>query len=182
MDTAPTMGNPAMMTMMPRRRWFVAQTAACREAWARDRLTDDGFTVFLPGELRQRRHARQVKTTFGPLFTGYLFLHLAPDDAWPPISLARLVCAGTRPLPLPDAEIEALRRRCDADGALIQASARAQPYKPGDTVLVKAGQWADIVAQVSGVDAGRQRLELLFELLGRPVTVAVPAAAVQPAG
>ena len=94
-------------------RWYVAQTRPHAEAKASLHLRRQGFAIYLPRYLKQRRHARRVEEIAAPLFPGYLFVSIdMAAQQWLSIDLtigvARLVRDGERPAPVPQVVIDAL--------------------------------------------------------------------------
>src|SRR5437762_12539601 len=55
-------------------RWYVAQTHPHAETKASVHLRRQGFAVYFPRYLKQRRHARRIEKIAAPLFPSYLFV------------------------------------------------------------------------------------------------------------
>jgi transcription antitermination factor NusG len=97
----------------------------------------------------------------------------------------KLVKFGDAPAHCPDAEIDALLDRSDADG-IVRLPPRAPPrarhvFAAGDRVSIVDGPLKGLSAIHSGMTA-REREIVLIDLLGRQRPVAVPAELVQPQG
>jgi transcriptional antiterminator RfaH len=154
-------------------RWYVAQTRPHAEAKASLHLRRQGFAIYLPRYLKQRRHARRVEKIAAPLFPGYLFVSidmaaqqwLAIDST---IGVARLVRDGERPAPVPQVVIDALVTREDANG-FVQLDRRPR-FSPGDKIRVVGGAFCDCYGLYDGMSA-RERVAILLDLLGRQVRV-----------
>jgi transcription antitermination factor NusG len=97
--------------------WAVARTAAQRERFAAERVSEAGFEVFAP-RIKERIG---VRWRVAPLFRSYLFVRVV-DGRWHPIARAlgvlKLVKFGDAPAHCPDAEIQALMDRVGPDGII----------------------------------------------------------------
>ncbi len=148
--------------------WFLAQLKPNAASIALRNLERQGFEAFLPlAEVTQRR-AGQARLVRRPLFPGYLFVRFSTaQGGWRAINatagLTRLVSFADRPAQVPDAIVDGLRARCDANGVLATADA----FQPGDSVTVETGPFAGFIATVETIDADR-RVWVLIELMGKP--------------
>jgi transcriptional antiterminator RfaH len=89
--------------------------------------------------------------------------------------LTRLVQTDPRrPTPLPDALVEGLLARCDAEGRLAAAPELAE----GDRVRVIAGPFADLVGRIETLEEG-ERIRVMLDLMGREVRTRIGAEAVE---
>jgi transcriptional antiterminator RfaH len=154
-------------------RWYVAQTRPHAEAKASLHLRRQGFAIYLPRYLKQRRHARRVEKIAAPLFPGYLFVSIdMAAQQWlsidSTIGVARLVRDGERPAPVPQVVIDALVTREDANG-FVQLDRRSR-FSPGDKIRVVGGAFCDCYGLYDGMSA-RERVAILLDLLGRQVRV-----------
>jgi transcriptional antiterminator RfaH len=154
-------------------RWYVAQTRPHAEAKASLHLRRQGFAIYLPRYLKQRRHARRVEKIAAPLFPGYLFISIdMAAQQWlsidSTIGVARLVRDGERPAPVPQVVIDALVTREDANG-FVQLDRRPR-FSPGDKIRVVGGAFSDCYGLYDGMSA-RERVAILLDLLGRQVRV-----------
>jgi transcriptional antiterminator RfaH len=156
--------------------WFVVQTQPRAEAKARRHLINQGFTAYLPVYRRRVRHARRNKIAMRPLFPGYLFVRLDPEQQrWHSINgtigVRQILTNGVTPRYVPDRIIDEIVSREDESGAVKLVP---QVFKPGQTVRLTDGAFAD----VSGLfeqTRDEHRVILLLSLLGRKVRVEVPA-------
>lgn len=157
------------------KRWYVAQTHPLSEARAESNLRRQGYAVYLPRFAKRRRHARRVEIVPRPLFPRYLFVGFDPEaDRWRAIGstagVARLICQGDSPCPVPDGVVEAIRAREDAGGMVIMSA--APRFKPGDRVRMLGGVFVDCLGLFEAV-ADEHRVAILLDLLGRQVRVLV---------
>ena len=86
--------------------WYVVQTHPHAEVKASWHLQRQGFGIYLPRHLKQRRHARRIEKFAAPLFPRYLFVSIEfATQRWLSIDftvgVTRLVRNGERPAPVP---------------------------------------------------------------------------------
>jgi transcriptional antiterminator RfaH len=160
--------------------WYVVQTQTHAEQKAAFHLQRQGFTVYLPQHLKRWRHARKTELRPTPLFPRYLFVAMGMAQArWQAIQstfgVSALVCNGDRPATVPDHVLDEIRAREDESG-LVPLSITSTFHK-GDAVTVLEGG----LSGASGFFEcfhDQERVILLLEMLGRPMRVKLPAAAV----
>lgn len=161
--------------------WHVAQLKPNGLRLAQQHLTRQGFICFCPTQMERRHVARlqQSKPVLRPLFPGYVFVQFSADQTgWQSINstrgITRLVSLGQNNLhALPTSFMAGLLARCDDTGILIAA----KDFKPGDRVRLLSGPFADLVTTVEKLES-QDRLQVLFDLLGRQTRVSVPSASV----
>lgn len=163
------------------RRWYVAATQPAREALALRHLRNQGFDAFLPRRAKTVRHARKLATVLAPLFPGYLFIELDPDQArWRSINgtigVRQILSADARPLPLPLGFVENLVRISDPEGKLCFGP----ELKAGDRAVLLSGPFADRIGTLLSLD-GKGRVKILLELLSATVPVETRADNLMPA-
>ena len=173
--------------------WHVVMTNIKCEFRAKMGLAARGFPVYLPVEKRIVRHARRKEKRVFPLFRRYLFVafDIERDEWYEPIrstdGVADLLCyprlPATRnadaqwiPLRVPDAEIEALRRK-ETTGEFDYTNP-ACAFSPGEKVRVAHGALAGFNAIVHATPPNK-RVELLLDLLGRKTVVKLDAGEIE---
>ena len=109
------------------------------------------------------------------LFPGYVLLNMVMnDDTWYVVRNTRgvtgFVGPGSKPVPLTDAEIEAL--------GIMDADVVVQ-YEVGETIVVTSGAWKDTVGMIKDVNAQKQSLTINVELFGRETPVEISFAEVK---
>jgi transcriptional antiterminator RfaH len=169
-------GTDCAVTPIIAKRWYVAQTQVYAEAKATQHLGRQGFAVYLPRYLKQRRHARRVERVAAPLFPRYLFVEIdIATQRWyaiqSTIGISSLVTNGGVPVPVPNGVIDALRNR-EISG-FVQLDRRPR-FNPGDKIRVRDGAFSDCLGLFESV-SGEQRAAILLDLLGRKVRVLLDA-------
>lgn len=166
---------------MPRPRvlWHAARTKSRQEQVALANLSRQGYAALLPTLTTLRRRRARAAAVTVPLFPGYVFVAVEPSQqSYAPIrstlGVLDLVRFGDRIPTVPDEIIEALRQRQEAD--------RERPpgyFEPGDDVMIVGGPLAGLKG-VYQMDQGRDRVQVLLELLGRSVSTKIPRESVIP--
>ena len=90
------------------------------------------------------------------------------DDTWYVVRNTRgvtgFVGPGSKPVPLTDAEIDALG---------IMEAGVVVGYEVGETIIVTSGAWKDTVGKVKEVNTQKQSLTINVELFGRETPVEI---------
>ena len=109
------------------------------------------------------------------MFPGYVMIHMIMnDDTWYVVRNTRgvtgFVGPGSKPVPLTDAEIDAL--------GIMDAEVVVN-YAVGDSIVVTSGAWKDTDGMVHEVNAQKQTLTINVELFGRETPVEINFAEVK---
>ncbi len=164
-------------------RWFAVHSLPRREAGAQQQLENQGFHTFLPRCLKARRHARKLENILAPIFPRYLFVVLDLDrDRWRSVNgtfgVARLVMMdGKRPQPVPRGVVEALIALTD-DRDVLRFDGGGR-LAVGQKVRILAGAFAEKIGLLQRLD-DNGRVRLLLDLMGGPIGVTLPSAALMP--
>jgi transcription antitermination factor NusG len=156
--------------------WNAIYTRHQHEKTVASHLTRSGAEVFLPTYNVVRHWTDRKKLLSLPLFPCYVFLRSGqPWKALATPGVHSLVTFAGRPAPIPDLEIDAIRKA-------VASSCRVEPHpflRCGDWVRVKSGP----LMGIEGIlvrKKGSYRLILSLQLLGRSIAVEVDAISVQP--
>jgi transcription antitermination factor NusG len=159
-------------------RWYAAYTSANHEKRVRQQCEERCVTCFLPVYETVRRWKDRRMHLQLPLFPGYVFVRMALTDRVRVLQLpgvVRLVGFGGNPFPLPDEEIEGLRKA-------LAAGIVAEPH-PFLTVGRRVGIKNGPFAGRQGIllrRKGSLRVVLSVDLIRRSVVVDVEAENVEP--
>lgn len=154
--------------------WYVAQLRPNQLARATSNLERQNYATFMPKRPEAKRHGRRCVQVLSPLFPGYIFVQIAPDQSWREIAstygVLRLVMRSAHePQPVPQDLMEALFVQTDPEGVFVSKEA----LNIGDRVRITMGPVADVVAEV--VQLGNcARVGVLLELMGRAVRAELP--------
>lgn len=154
--------------------WYAAQLRPNCLNMAVSGLARQGFDVFLPKIVSDRKTASGVGLPWVPLFPGYLFVRFDPArPAWRAINSTRgvtkLVSFGDGgPRPVPRGLIDELQARCGEDGVMRAP----EDLAPGDRVRVLRGPFAHYVSEIARIEPDR-RAWMLIEILGRTARMTV---------
>lgn len=158
--------------------WNAIYTRHQHEKIVADNLNRIGVEVFLPTYNVIRQWTDRKKCLSLPLFSCYVFLRNCFEQRWEILStpgVHSFVMFAGRPAPIPDLEIEAIRKAA-------MSGLRIEPHpflRCGDRVRVSSGP----LAGTEGVlvrRKGSYRLVLSLQLLAKSIAVEVDAFSVQP--
>ena len=158
--------------------WFAIWTRSRHEHIVREQIERKHLDAFLPTITRWSHWKDRKKKIDWPLFPGYCFARFEEQE-----SLAILKCTGVvnivsvegRPAPIPDHEIEGIRR-------LLESDLQYDPcplIREGMMVEVTHGALKGVVGRLVRKGA-HARLILSVDLIGQGVSVEVDAADVKP--
>ena len=164
---------PAPRERAAERRWYAAYTCARHEKSVVRQLELRCIESYLPlYEKVSLWRDRRVKVQL-PLFSGYVFVHMAPEEKPHVLHVAgvvRLVGFGGHPAPLPEEEMEALRR-----GLSGMLHAEPCPYlQLGCRVRLKSGPLRGLQGVLLKKKTG-YRFVLSLKLIQRSIAVEVGA-------
>jgi transcription antitermination factor NusG len=158
--------------------WFAVWTRSRHEQVVRAQLERKGFEAFLPTIPRWSRWKDRKKKIDWPLFPGYCFARFDPRVRLPILKctgVVSIVSFDGEPAPIPDIEIESIRR-------LVQSDLQYDPcplIREGMMVEVVHGPLKGVVGRLIRKGA-HARLVLSVDLIGQAVSAEVDAADVRP--
>ena len=158
--------------------WNAVYTRHQHEKSVAESLLGSGFEVFLPTYNVIRRWTDRKKQLSLPLFPCYVFVRSNFERRLRILSTPGahfLVMFAGRPAPIPDLELEAIRKAVES-----RLGVEPHPFlRCGDWVRVTSGPLAD----VEGIlvrKKGSYRMILSAELLGKSISVEIDAFSVKP--
>ena len=114
-------------------RWFALRVKCRYEKLTSMLLRDKGYEEFVPLYWSRRRWSDRFQTVDLPLFPGYVFCRLHPQQLRLPIlktpGVLHFAGIGRIPVPIDDGEIHAIQ-------AALHSGLRAEPWP-----FLKVGQW-----------------------------------------
>lgn len=120
-------------------RWYAAYTKSRSEKKALAKLTEAGFEAYLPIVRRRKQWSDRLKWVDEPLIRSYIFLHVNESQYYDAINvngLVRYVCFEGKAAPIPDNQIDLLKRLL-AVGAELEVS--NERFEPGQKIIVVSG-------------------------------------------
>ena len=94
-------------------RWYALRTKSRHEKLVRDQLDKQGIQPLLPTVKKLSQWKDRKKEIEVPLFSGYCFVRFSKLEKTPVqkiVGVVEIVGSGSRPEPIPEQEIAALRR------------------------------------------------------------------------
>jgi len=165
------------------RRWYAVWTRSHCERLVADQLAARGFSPFLPEMSMRSKRSGATRLISVPMFPGYLLLQHHMDkrsyiDVLNARGVVRILEGGwTRLTPVPDAEVEAIRRVVDAGVPVF-----AHPYfRQGDRVRVVDGPLTGLEGLFVRDKPHKGRLIVSIDLLKTSVAVEVDGCFVEAA-
>ena len=151
--------------------WCATQTHKNSEDLSVQHLLRQGFKVFLPKHLKRRSHARKIDWVPRPLFPGYLFVEIDPDNLpWrkirSTIGIIDVIHFGTKPAAVPDKVIREIQARQDQNG--LVKTYFGNTFQSGQAVRVLRGALGDLDAMFESTN-DQNRVTVLLSLLGQQV-------------
>jgi transcription antitermination factor NusG len=153
------------------RHWFAVRVRSNQERIAIAHLRERGYEQFAPSYKSERRWSDRTKQIDQWLFPGYVFCRFDPGDRLAVLTapgVVDLVGFGRAPEPIPDQEIERVRR-------MVESGLLVTPYpflNVGQAVLIERGPLTGLEGILVELK-GRRRLVVSINLLQRSVSAEV---------
>ena len=160
-------------------RWYAVHTRSKCEQSVSSELTAKGVECYLPATRNIHRWKDRKKEISTPLFPGYVFTRIVDDSAsrlqvLRTSGTARILGLGTEIEPVPDFEIESIKRLLDS-----QATCLGHPFlREGSWVRVKYGPLEGLEGLLTRIK-NSSRLVLSVEMLAQSVATEIDAADVE---
>jgi transcription antitermination factor NusG len=159
-------------------QWNAVYTRHQHERSVAENLRGKGFEIYLPTYDVIRKWADRKRRLSLPLFPCYVFLRSNFERCGKILTtpgVYSLVMSGGRPAPIPDFEIDAIRKAVES-----RVGVEPHPFlRSGDWVRVKSGP----LTGLEGILVRKKtsyRLILSLELLGKSIAAEIDAFSVQP--
>ena len=155
--------------------WYAVQTRGAYESKVRDRLRDLAIIEFWPNYPVKSRWSDRTQTIATSLFPCYLFGQFELIEQWMPIlalpGVIRILGSFAHPAPVPDCEIENVRRLMAAPELLMPC-----PFlSAGDLVEIERGPWAGVQGIAVKTREGGCRVVVSIKKIGCSCSVEVDA-------
>ena len=151
--------------------WYAILTKTGREKNARLLLENSGFECYLPVSKSSRKWSDRKKEVEVPLFPGYLFCRMNPNNRLPVLitpGVVQIVGTGKTPIPIEEQEIAAIQRV-----GRSELSTMPWPYlQVGQMARIEAGPLQGMSGIVIRIKSGL-KLVLSIQLLQRSIAVEI---------
>ena len=151
--------------------WYAILTKTGREKNATLLLENSSFECYLPVGKSSRRWSDRTKEIEVPLFPGYLFCRMNPNDRLPVLitpGVVQIVGAGKTPIAIQEHEIAAIKRVASSG-----LSTMPWPYlQLGQTARIEEGPLQGLSGIVVRIKSGL-KLVLSVQLLQRSIAVEI---------
>ena len=151
--------------------WFAILARTSREKSACLLLENAGYECFLPISKYMRRWSDRMREVEVPLFPGYLFCRMNPNDRLPVLmtpGVIQIVGTGKTPIPVEEQEIAAIQR-VEKSGL----STMPWPYlQVGHVARIEEGPLRGMTGIVIRIKSGL-KLVLSVNLLQRSIAVEI---------
>ncbi len=106
-------------------------------------------------------------------FPGYIMVNMKLDEhSWDIVrntpGVAGFVSAGTKPVPLPREQAEAILQRMEEAPTDVKMS-----FKEGDSVRITSGPFIDFIGKVEQVNLNKGKVTVMLSLFGRETPVEI---------
>jgi len=165
------------LTLWDEARWYALHTRSRHEKLVEGELRKKGIETFLPLRKITRHWSDRIKKIEQPIFSGYLFVHTPLKDRMEILQTrgsVRLVGFHSLPVPIPDKEMDVVRR-------FVEEKISVDPYPylaQGDHVYVRSGPLKGVEGFIVRKDR-QTRLVISLDLLFQSVSVEIDEALVE---
>lgn len=163
--------------------WYIVMTKPRAEWAVHTELRRLGYDTLYLHRRETISHARRKIAVIRPLYARYLFVAVAPGQAFPrrdePYGVSTILRGPSGPREIPETEIEQERTRCDETGLVAPPAPIVRALiPPGTEVVITQGVWSQFPGIVT-LDDGKE-ITVSMNLFGRDTPAVVPAAWVRP--
>ncbi|RZL38588.1 MAG: UpxY family transcription antiterminator [Pedobacter sp.] len=160
-------------------KWFPVYTRSRAEKKAYDELLRKGITAYLPLKKTLKQWSDRKKIVEEPLIKSYLFVHIYTKEHAEVLmtnGIARFLYFSGKIASMPDQQIDHLKLLLATDEELAVFD---YDIKPGQKVLIKAGPFKDIIAEMVSIH-NKQRIILRLDYIGYSIQINTSMAFVEP--
>ncbi|MBO9673038.1 MAG: UpxY family transcription antiterminator [Sphingobacteriaceae bacterium] len=160
-------------------RWYPVYTHSRAEKKANGELNRKGIQTYLPLKKTVKQWSDRKKIVEEPLIKSYLFAYISAREYAEVLmtnGVARFIYFSSQVASIPDQQIHDLKLllATDADLEIIDYD-----IKPGESVLIKAGPFKGIIAELVSVQ-NKQRIILRLQNMGYSININTSVAFVEP--
>jgi transcription termination/antitermination protein NusG len=171
---------------VPPMRWYIVKVAFNREDTIRDAILkrialsgikDQFAEILVPTEdVVEFTRAGKRKVVKRKLYPGYLMIRMSiTDESWflvrETLGVGDFTGAAGKPTPMSDAEVERIIKLVYPDAEEEQALKTTIPFRSGDRVRVKEGNFQNLEGDVDRIDEANGRVTVIISIFGRSTPV-----------
>jgi len=160
-------------------RWYPVYTRSRAEKKAYRELFRKNIVAYLPLKKELKRWSDRKKIVEEPLIKSYLFVYISAKEYAEVLmtnGIARFLYFSGQVASMPEQQIENLRLLLATDEELEVFD---YDIKPGQKVIVKAGPFKDMIAELVSVH-NKQRIILRLENMGFAININTSMAFIEP--
>ena len=129
-------------------------------------MEDYIFRIMVPTEAVEEKKNDKVKVNKRKVFPGYVLVEMImTDDSWYVVrnttGVTGFVGAGTKPVPLHEAEVQTLLRQQG-----LEEARRVTDYEIGDNVEILDPSFRSMIGRVSAIDMEKGKVTVMLSLFG----------------
>ncbi|WP_443938135.1 UpxY family transcription antiterminator [Pedobacter sp. MW01-1-1] len=160
-------------------KWYPVYTRSRAEKKAFEGLQNKQITAYLPLKKTLKQWSDRKKLIEEPLIKSYLFVYMSAKEHAEVLmtnGIARFVYFSGKIASIPEKQIEDLKLllATEADLEIFE-----HDIKPGEKVLIKAGPFKGIIAELVSVQ-NKQRIILRLQDMGYSININTSVAFVEP--
>jgi len=160
-------------------RWYPVYTHSRAEKKAYEELNRKNILAYLPLKKTVKQWSDRKKIVEEPLIKSYLFVHISAKEYAEVLmtnGIARFIYFSGKIASIPDQQINDLKLllATDADLEVIDYD-----IKPGERVLIKAGPFKGIIAELVSVQ-NKQRIVLRLQNMDYAININTSVAFIEP--
>ena len=160
-------------------KWYPVYTRSRAEKKAYQELVRKNITAYLPLKKELKQWSDRKKIVEEPLIKSYLFVYISAKEYAEVLmtnGISRFLYFSGQIASMPEQQIESLKLLLATD---VELEVYDYDIKPGEKVIVKAGPFKDMVAELVSIHS-KQRIILRLENMGFAININTSMAFVQP--
>ncbi len=135
------------------------------------KLEEKIFELLIPTQNKILIKRGKKKAIKEKIFPGYMLVKMRmDDDSWLCVrttpGVTGFVGIGSKPTPLPPAEVESIKKFMEQEAPKYKAS-----FSIGEAVKIIEGPFADFLGSVSSIDDAKGKVHVLVSIFGRETPV-----------
>ncbi len=161
-------------------RWYILKVQFNREDTIREALEKRirlfGEILVPTEDVVEFTRAGKRRVVKKKLYPGYLVIRMViNDDTWflvrETTGVGDFTGSAGKPTPMSDEDVERILKLAYPDADEDQALKTAIPFKPGDRVRVKEGNFQSLEGDVDRIDEANGRVTVIINIFGRSTPV-----------